>query len=397
MIFLTYNDAFSGIYRSQVTDVCSFFEKELGVKTKLVALVSVRNFWSQRKLIRTSLPGACVLPMFPKAKFWKFNIPLLFLSLLFSTHKSIWARGVFACNMALSLKKAGLFKKVVFDARGAYLAELTEYDVVKDESVKKKIAEIERRALFQSDAQLAVSHKLVAWWKEQYDFTPSNFQVIPCTLSNSSLTSLPSATEIEKIRENMGFASEDIVLAYAGSAAGWQSFELVDAFLNGILQSNPKVKILFLSPHKPEKSRIFQEFPHRIYTAWVKPSMVGYMLIGADYGLLIREATVTNKVASPVKFAEYISCGLQVLISEGVGDFTEFVREYGCGNVYPQLSLARVTYIQKKKNNELALKFFSKNSPRIKSAYTTLLNQIHAIKEQQGNLETIHQNQKHLT
>ena len=36
MIFLTYNDNYNGIYKSQVIDVCKFLQKELLVKVKLL-------------------------------------------------------------------------------------------------------------------------------------------------------------------------------------------------------------------------------------------------------------------------------------------------------------------------------------------------------------------------
>ncbi|MHB8403569.1 MAG: hypothetical protein ACYDCN_16330, partial [Bacteroidia bacterium] len=101
MIFLTYNDNFSGIYKSQVTDVCSFLQKEFAVKIKLVALVSIRSYATQKQLIKLGYPNSVVLPMFPKVRFWKLNTITLFLICLFSGKRKVWARGPFACNMAV--------------------------------------------------------------------------------------------------------------------------------------------------------------------------------------------------------------------------------------------------------------------------------------------------------
>ncbi len=52
-----------------------------------------------------------------------------------------------------------------------------------------------------------------------------------------------------------------------------------------------------------------------------------------DYGLLLREKSITNKVASPVKFAEYLYAGLRVLISPEIGDYSEMVSYYNLGHV----------------------------------------------------------------
>jgi hypothetical protein len=48
---------------------------------------------------------------------------------------------------------------------------------------------------------------------------------------------------------------------------------------------------------------------------------------------LVRDYSNTNRVASPVKFAEYLAAGLRVIISESLGDFSEFVSKNSCGVV----------------------------------------------------------------
>jgi hypothetical protein len=375
MTFLTYNDNYSGIYKSQVIDVCSFIENEFNEKVKLVAFVSMRNYSGQKKLIKENYQNAVVLPMFPKVQFWKMNIFLLFFTCLFSGSRKIWARGPFACNLAISMKKIGLAKKVLFDARGAYLAELTEYDVVQNESVKSSISFIEKKALTESDSQLAVSAKLAEWWKDQYDFIPVNFSIIPCTLSSYFSSLLPPGKEMEELKKALGFSKDDIVLVYSGSSAGWQSFNLVDDYLYTLINENRNLKIIFLSDTPPVQSKVFSHFKERVITKWVQPQEVRNLLLAADYGLLIREESITNKVASPVKFAEYLSCGLQIIISEGIGDFTDFVKSKNCGFIYTDANkLVPVSQVQKENNNKLALAHFSKRSAEIREGYKKLFN-----------------------
>ena len=375
MIFLTYNDNFSGIYKSQIIDVCAFLQKEFKLKIKLVAFVSIRNYAKQKNLIKSNYTNSLVVPMFPKVQFWKMNSFLLFFICLFTREKKIWARGPFACNMAISLKNMRIIKKVLFDARGAYLAELTEYNVVENETVKNNIATIEKNALIKSDAQLAVSQKLVDWWKEQYNFTPKHFAIVPCTLSTYFNASFPPEKEIEQIRQSLGFVTNDIVLVYSGSSAGWQSFNLVDNYLSNLFSENKNIKLIFLSDEIPKQSKLLLNFKDRILTKWVKPHEVCDLLLAADYGLLIREESITNKVASPVKFAEYLSCGLQLIISENIGDFTKFVQQHKCGFVFnSEATLQTIPYTQKIKNNKLTLDYFAKESVEIKKNYGKLLS-----------------------
>jgi hypothetical protein len=377
MIFLTYNDNYSGIYKSQVVDVCSFIQKEFLVPIKLIAFVSIRSYSTHKKLIKSNYSNAVVLPMFPKVRLWKLNTITLFLVCLFSGERKVWARGAFAANMATSLKNMKLVKSVLFDVRGAYQAELTEYNVVADSGVVNSIEQIEKNALIKSNAQLVVSNKLVEWWKVKYNYTPGTYATIPCTLSDYFCKDFTTETEWLTKRESMGYSKDDIVLVYSGSSAGWQSFKLVDEFLYHIFSSNSNVKLIFLSNEVPKDSKVFQAYSDRISTKWVKPEEVSNILTMADYGLLIREASITNQVASPVKFAEYLACGLQVIISEGIGDFTNFVKEQDCGLVFSKdMNLEKVPFAQKIKNNQLARHYFLKESDVNKQAYKKLIDTI---------------------
>lgn len=60
---------------------------------------------------------------------------------------------------------------------------------------------------------------------------------------------------------------------------------------------------------------------------------IQYSLALADLGLLLRERNSVNRVASPVKFAEYLACGVPVLVSPGVGDCPDIVRRERVGYI----------------------------------------------------------------
>jgi hypothetical protein len=70
-----------------------------------------------------------------------------------------------------------------------------------------------------------------------------------------------------------------------------------------------------------------------VHQTWVKPDRVRGTMEVADYGLLVRERSTTNRVAAPTKFAEYLAAGLRVLISPEVGDYSELVQVHDLGIV----------------------------------------------------------------
>lgn len=364
MIYLTYNDQPSGIYYSQVIDVIKYLNSiQNNQKVRLVAFISIRNFIGNRKLIKNALPDSIVLPMAPGAKRWKWNIFSLSLLMLLNNSDTIMARGPFAAALALNIKQKGRIKRVVFDARGAYKAELNEYNIVNDAILKNQISSIEQDVLRRCDAILAVSHALVDYWKTEYEFVSEKHVVIPCTLSNDFIFDFPKPLEILNYKKQAGFDEKDIVAVYSGSAAGWQSFSLVEKLLDQLMDKNKSVKLLWLTSDFNRNSDFVKKFSNRIITNWLKPADVRTYLLAADYGILYRENSITNKVASPVKFAEYLSCGLNIVISENLGDFSEFVRENSCGVTIDQNSdLTDVPYEVKLANHGLAMKYLLKET-----------------------------------
>ena len=58
---------------------------------------------------------------------------------------------------------------------------------------------------------------------------------------------------------------------------------------------------------------------------------VPQILAASDLGLLLRENSIVNAVASPVKFGEYMAAGIPLLISQGIGDYSDAVRDQGLG------------------------------------------------------------------
>jgi len=364
MIYLTYNDSPSGIFSSQAVDVCRFLNKKFDAKVRLVSIISIRDFSQNKRKIKSEIPDAIVLPMFPKLKNWKWNFYTLIVFFSFLNTNKIIARGPFAASLALSLKKIGIIKWVCFDSRGASAAEMNEYNVTDNKKIKKNIFLIEKNAVTHSDFRMAVSHELVKYWRDAFEYNIEKHVVIPCTLNSHIFKNYPPPSFINKNRNEMGFSNEDIVLAYSGSSAGWQSLKLLDEFLHAQMKQNKKIKVILLLKSLPANMKIMEEYKNRIVCKWLNEDKVPVILSCCDYGILIREKSVTNKVSSPVKFAEYLACGLKIIISGEIGDYSEFVTRHECGfvlsNPNQPLQLNPIPLAEKQKLSLLAINNFSK-------------------------------------
>jgi hypothetical protein len=359
MYFLTYNDVPDGIYMSQVIDVCKFWEDTFKERVRLVAFISLRNYFLNKAKIRAAYPDSIVFPMLPGIENWRLNSFRLKFFMLFRKKEKVIARGVFATLLALRCKK---FNKVCFDARGAYAAEWSEYLKTDSPALAVQMKDLEKAALMKSSSRIAVSLKLVEYWKEQYGYS-GNYSIIPCTLPTTDKLNC-DIESASLIRNNLKIADNEVLLVYSGSSAEWQSFNKLEGYLTEAFTSNSLLKLLLLS--KPGKENtLAKKFPDKVMQTWVYPDEVEQFLSAADYGLLIREDSITNKVSSPVKFAEYLAAGLPVIISEHIGDYSAFVKEQNCGIISTEVDwekIQRPSPEERKRIQTIAEKYFRKST-----------------------------------
>ena len=148
--------------------------------------------------------------------------------------------------------------------------------------------------------------------------------MIPCTLGQ----------DVEHAAPVFGDRRDEAVrLVYSGSTAGWQSFDLLNPLLTRLLDEQPMVQVLFLSKRDANNSALEAAYPGRVAVKWLDHAHVAEALAGCDFGIMVREKTITNRVASPTKFAEYLSSGLRVITNTDLGDFSALVAAHDLGLV----------------------------------------------------------------
>ena len=383
MLYITLLDQFHpGIYSSQVIDVCDYLNTKHNAKIRVVAFLSIKELFKtdSKKQLKQLSSDAIVLPAFPGLKYFELTSILLFFVCIFTRQKTVICRSALCAKMAFRLKNIGVLKKVVLDGRSALSAEIEEYDVFPVDYFRNNVRKIEKFSVENADFRMAVSNQLVEYWRKNYNYTGTSHIVIPCTLDAKYFKKviLFNQNHAAKIKKELGISENDIVLVYSGSTAPWQSFELLVKLFVPILLSDPRIKILFLSKKTRENTSLQSKFPERVLIKWVKHSDVINYLAACDYGILVREQSYTNKVASPTKFAEYLFAGLPVLISKDLGDFSEFVKLNNCGIVLSEEKglehpLNKTSTSQKEYCHILAQNNFTKDAKANAESYSTLV------------------------
>ncbi len=219
--------------------------------------------------------------------------------------------------------------KIIYDNRGVYIDEEIYKNHWKANGIKEIITrKIEKLLLKKCDAQVVVSNCFKSYIvreniREIEDIEKKTFVITNGTKSN--------CTQILKKKDK-----NSIVGVFLGSAAKWQNLngiiELVKASI--IISKSLRYKIITYNVAVYENVIKKSELDNnRIKIESLEPHETQRALSTCSFGILLRENNLINNVASPLKFAEYLSAGLPVLISKGIGDTEEIIKKYNVGVV----------------------------------------------------------------
>lgn len=138
-----------------------------------------------------------------------------------------------------------------------------------------------------------------------------------------------------EIRESLGVGERDVLLVYAGGLNPYQMLPEMLRVWEG-LRELPYVRFLLLLARqqptggdRPELTGV-SEIPGLVTLSVPRDQVPGY-LAASDVGFLLRQEHPLNRVASPVKFGEYLSSGLAIVSSPGIGDISRIVAEHDLG------------------------------------------------------------------
>lgn len=266
----------------------------------------------------------------------------------------VHTRQIVMARLALALKRHRPDLRVIVELEGDDLAEI-RYRREKTErptllqQLRWRLEHgyyerAERRILAESDAVICVSRRLREVMTRRHALAPSRagrVHVIPTLASRKEFFFDPDRRE--RTRRALDLQDRYIVI-YSGNLRGrWQVPEkLVEAYL-AIRQVRPTASFLVLTQ---EADRHY--LAAHLARAGVPAGDVRMLscphervvdhLCAADVGLMLRERHPMNEVAAPGKFAEYVLSGLPIVMTDGIGDFSEPMRLSALACVLPDLN-----------------------------------------------------------
>lgn len=200
---------------------------------------------------------------------------------------------------------------------------LPEEDYVRTKNPIRKYSFkfLEKWALKSSDKLILVSNYMKEYMEKTRRLKFKDYVIIPCT-SNLDYN------QTKKIKNSF---------TYIGGLLEWQRLDRILVMFKNIV-SQWSDSTLHLITYDPDKATELVEkyIPCEYHKNVVSKTLndrnqIAAHLSSMEYGFLIRDDGPVNNVSSPIKLAEYLSCGVNVIISKSVVSFTNAIEEKGCG------------------------------------------------------------------
>lgn len=355
VIHLTFGEGLSSVFIAQVARPMAHL-KDLGYDPEMVVFAPLGHFlrstarqaWRQQKEeVETSSGLSLVsLPAPPSrlASLWDCARPLRWwLTKRFGKgHRVVLhCRGTAATHVAINATENNNMASVISDCRGLDAEEFLLFQNVPHlreaprnvAAAYQELFDRQGRALMQSDAVICVSNAMKNYVVDTWSIPTEKISVLPCCTDFEP--GLQAVAQRDAMRSRLNFGRR-FVVAYCGSLLPWQMFGENLAVFREIKKLRPNSHFLGLTNNPGRMAEALRSAGIDENSATIISAAhrdVPNYLAAADLGLLIRRNSVVNRVASPVKFAEYLSCAVPVLMTDQIGDYSSLVKSKGVGCV----------------------------------------------------------------
>ncbi|HWT03639.1 MAG TPA: glycosyltransferase [Pyrinomonadaceae bacterium] len=253
----------------------------------------------------------------------------------------VHARAHVPAAVALSLKKK-FGVKLIFDVRGLMAEEYADAGHWREGSFRYRLTKrMERRCFAAADGVVTLTETIWPIIKEWDGLRGRRVahEVIPCC---ADLDRFRFDAEQRAARRRELGVEDAFVLVYSGSIGGWYLTEEMADFFAALLKVRADAHFLWLTPAGHDRVHALmreRNVAAGSYTVRASaPRDVPSYLSAADAGVAFIKRCFSKLASSPTKTAEYLACGLPVVINAGVGDSDLLITEERVGALVADLN-----------------------------------------------------------
>lgn len=330
ILYITDNLTSSSVFRSQVHNLCNAHSNHNNVKVMAFCKLNdltVRIEDSQYELIRFIRPPVFSVPIIAKLVSLFFNSKCLF-----EWADIIHCRGHGPSLVSFYLQdKFGVYKPTIVDIRGAVVEEVKNANQsYMNHLLSQEILRTEEIIFKRASYFFFVSENMKNYFNDIYDLNSNYLSVFPTIVNENFFYTMPDVRD--SLRGELKLNSK-FVYVYSGGQAYWQNINEILSSFDEKAKDDKNIHLLMLVLDKAFVLNLLEQLNINIKNVTVlslKYEDVGKYLNACDAGLIIRDDSIVNYVASPTKINEYIACGLKIVddLAE-IGNYSYTSRLWG--------------------------------------------------------------------
>lgn len=283
--------------------------------------------------------------------------------------KVVIISGVISQRLLKKIKSIDSNIKIILDIHGA-TEEGIEYksnkNIIYSRTFYLYSNYIFRKQLEYCDALMVVSNALKEHLIKKYpEIAGLKFFIIHCAGNIGEINIQKYYKSRQYWRKKLKIDEDECLFVYSGGASKWQMVnESVHLFLE-IKDRLPFNSKLLVMSHKIDDIKLELQVNSRdIIFESFNASIVPEVLCASDFAFMLRENKITNNVAFPNKFVEYLISGNQIICTPYVFDVVELINN-------------DIGYIYSGDIDELE-RFVIKNfgKPRVWDSYNNVINKV---------------------
>lgn len=224
----------------------------------------------------------------------------------------------------LNFSKIFLFLKrdndIILDTHGAVVEEMYFYN----KNIKGKILKkLEKYLFLRLKKVIFVNNSMKQYYEKKYSNLIKKETLIYPIIELKSENLIEKIETPEELKNN-----SKINIVYSGNLQKWQNIDLMLKKLKEI--ENDDYNYIFLTGQIFELQKKLEEYKIKNYILKsVLPEELKNYYYYCDYGLLLRDEHILNKVANPTKLSEYMEYGMIPIVKyEDIGDYLSYGYEH---------------------------------------------------------------------
>ena len=185
------------------------------------------------------------------------------------------------------------------------------------------------------DGFFVVTEALKRYITENYPVNNNmRYFIIPCATNTDPSDAEEYRNDRKKYREKYGIQEDEIVFVYSGGVSPWQCVDRSIWLFRKIADCLEVQTRMLVFSHRREAVEALTNGDSRILIDSYPPDELLHVLHAGDFAFLLRENCVTNNVAFPNKFLEYVHSGMRIITTPYIEEIAKQVSGYDLGYIY---------------------------------------------------------------